>query len=599
MNRDLTINLRINAPTSENARAAAEAVSAVTAAARAGAVANESLAQSNQAVANTATAAAQGARNLGQTIASQSQQMRTATTGMRDFSASVESLDERFADFNRTARDLEQQLDRMEETRRRLVTADRQYLAGINRMIGGVTSLARSVVLLTAANEEDAASMLRMIARFESVAQALRGVISVVQGATTAWTAYATATALAGGTATLGGFAGFGLSAIGGGIATAAGVVGSAAATGAGYIPHVAAGTALASIGLPSAYQAFGVGESEGFVNQGYSSAQRWENPLSLFGSTWSARSNEQASRAGVRQMLGQQGYRRSQMMARQPYLIQQAQQEAALSGLGINYAMLGAGVGLQGGARGVAASEAGLSRIRDRLGEIGGTGNFDDTQDLGVQAEKRREILLLVEQEAQLERQRHDARMQASQEEINTARQRLSIAQQEAEVARQRLSFTRTGLADSDPRSQRELVQAVERAERGDTLSSRDRGALRRFGIRGYEDAILSGEEADIARNPQLQRIYQQQQGLNKPIEAEVKVSSELVVKLEQEFEAQKPVWEAELVKVLDEQFAKIQQAMKDNQEAISRAAAERIRFNMRASEGGGGGGGPIMGSY
>lgn len=596
MNRDLTINLKINAPTSENAKAASDAVAAVTTAARAGTAANTALAQSNQTVATTASAAAASARSLGQTIVSQSQSARTAASGNREYASSMERLDQKSNELEQGLKELNQQLNKMESDRKRLAAADREYLEGISRMVGGVTSLARSYVLLTAASEEDAASMLRMIARFESAAQAVRGLISVVQGATKAWAAYAMAAGAAGASTSLSGFAGFGLSAIGGGIATAAGVVGGAVASASGYIPHVAAGAYAGSMGLPAVYQGFGIGESQGFINQGYTSAQRWEDPFSLLGSTWNARSNEQASRAGVGRIVAQGQYANSQRAQRERYLLGQFQQQQSLYGADFSSKYTMAGIGLEGGARGIATAEAGLAAVRARRGEIG---NIDETSSLGLQAEQRSAVRQLLEQEMQLELQRNEARMQAAQEEIQTARQRLSIAQQEAEVARQRLGMIRTGLSGMNPGEQRELIQAVDRADRGENLNLRDRTAIRRAGLRGYDDIIQQSEEADIARNPRLAEIYAREQGINKPIEANVKAQSELVIKLEQNLETQKPVWQAEILAFLEKQAIDIREALKAEMDASVRAAEERVRLSQRAANGGGGGGGPVMGSF
>lgn len=595
MNRDLTINLKINAPTGENAKAASDAVAAVTTAARAGTAANTALAQSNQTVATTASAAAASARSLGQTIVTQSQSARTAASGNREYASSMERLDRMSSDLESGLKDLNDQLNKMEADRKRQIAAEREYFEGISRMVGGVTSLARSVVLLTAANEEDAASMLRMIARFESAAQAVRGLISVVQGATKAWTVYAAAAAAAGGTATLSGFAGFGLSSIGGGIATAAGVVGSAAGTAAGYIPQATAGTYAGSFGLPAVYQAFGIGESEGFINQGYTSAQRWEDPFVLLGSTWNARSNERISRAGIGRIIAQGQYANSQRAPRDRYALGQFQQQQALYGADFSSQYMMAGAGLEGGARGIATADAGLAAVRARQAEIG---NIDERSSLGLQAEQRSAVRQLLEQEMQLELQRNEARMQAAQEEIQTARQRLSIAQQEAEVARQRLGMIRTGLSGMNPGEQNELIRAVDRADRGENLNLRDRQAIRRAGLRGYDDVIQQSEEADIARNPRLAQIYAREQGINKPIEANVKAQSELVIKLEQNLETQKPIWQAEILSFLERQAIAIREALKAEMDAGFRAAEERARLSSRAQQAPGGGG-PMLGSF
>jgi hypothetical protein len=198
----------------------------------------------------------------------------------------------------------------------------------------------------------------------------------------------------------------------------------------------------------------------------------------------------------------------------------------------------------------------------------------------LQIQAETRREARQLLEQERTLTVQLYESRIQAAQEEIQTARERLSIAQRESEINRQRLNQTRSGMAGMDAGEQRELIRAVRSAEGGEYVNARGRAAIRGAGLRGFDDAIMRSEEQDIAKNPELLKIFQQQQGLNTKAEIDVKVNSELVVKLEQDFEKQKPLWEAELMKFLENQFAKIQDAITKEREAEMRAMEERIRL-------------------
>lgn len=583
MNRDLTINLRINAPTAENAKAASDAVAAVTTAARAGTAANTALAQSNQTVATTAAAAAASARSLGQTIVTQSQSARTAASGNREYASSMERLDQMSEELEQGIRDLNQQLNKMESDRKKLAAADREYLEGVQRLVGGVTSLARSVILLTAASEEDSAAMLKMIARFESVAQAVNGVIGVVQGATKAWTQYAIAAELAGGVASMGGFA----SKLGG-TGTAFGAILGA---GAG----LAGGAALAIEGVSDYFTGDGRSSSGDFIANSLGSFAGMfgtEAAGSLFAPYARMNYNQQVTN----RMLSAGSQRAAGILQRDRFLVNQFQQQQGLYQADFSSQYTIAGIGLDGGARGIASADAGLAAVRARQAEIG---NIDERSSLGLQAEQRSAVRQLLEQEMQLELQRNEARMQAAQEEIQTARQRLSIAQQEAEVARQRLGMIRTGLSGMNPGEQNELIRAVDRADRGENLNLRDRQAIRRAGLRGYDDVIQQSEEADIARNPRLAAIYAREQNINAPIEANVKAQSELVIKLEQNLETQKPIWQAEILSFLEKQAIAIQEALKAEMDAGFRAAEERSRLSRRASEGGGGGGGPMMGSF
>jgi hypothetical protein len=479
------------------------------------------------------------------------------------------NFDERFDQQVGRLTELESSFDQAATARRRLASADREYLEGVQRMIGGVTSLARSFVLLTAANDEDAAAMLKTIARFESVAQAINGVIGVVQGATKAWQQYAIAAELAGGVATLGGFT----ARTGGmGIAIAGAAVGSAAIASAG---------ALAVEGISDYFSGDTVSTSGDYL-AGFG-ANFWEYmPRMPFG--YSKPFNQLAqSNYKTERMVEGRSRSSNALLQRQRFLVNQYQTGEAYFQSDFTDSQLRAGVGLEGGQRGMSVARAGLSSVMSRRFTLS-TGK--ETDDLQVQAETRRESRQLLEQERTLTVQLHESRIQAAQEEIQTARERLSIAQRESEINRQRLNQTRSGMAGMDAGEQRELIRAVRAAEGGEYVNARGRAAIRGAGLRGFDDAIMRSEEQDIAKNPELLKIFQQQQGLNSKAEIDVKVNSELVVKLEQDFEKQKPIWEAELMKFLENQFVKIQEAIKKEREADMRAAAEQARLQQQARD-------------
>lgn len=630
MNRDLTVNLRINTST-ENAKAVSDTVAAVTSATRAGTTASNAYTQAQQSATVASAAAAQSAQKVGQAIASQGQQVAAASSSLRSYSGSVSKLDEGFAELEEGLKALHAEFDRQDEARRRLTAADQKMLSGVKETMNGITSLARSVVLLVAANEDQATSMLKIIATFESVAQAVKGVISIVSGATKAWQAYTAAAAAAavasrftfsgaGGQAGKAGVSvagqvlgGVSAGVAGGAVAGLGGqVLGGVSAGGAGGAAAGAAGTfgtyALGATGLATAalhagpirltaplivgsmvgfgaYQGasrlFGVGESEGFVNQGFGTAQRFESLPYLFFSTWRARSSEQASRARVNEMLSQQQIRARQRLSNDAFSVREYENQSALFSQDMSFEMLRAGIGLEGGRRGVATSERGLAMIQERRQQIGAIG---ETESLSMQAQKRTELRQLLEQENNLEIQRNESRVQAAQEEIRTAKERLSIAQQESEVAKQRLDMTRTSLSSMNRGEQNQLVQAVGIARQGGYLSDRQRGLIRRAGLRGFDDAIQSSEEQDIGSNPQLRAIFEMQRELNKPIEAKVKAESELVIKLEQDLERQKPIWQAELMAFLERQAKAMTEALKAEREMMMRAIEERIRLNDQA---------------
>lgn len=473
------------------------------------------------------------------------------------------NFDERFDQQVGRLTELENAMDQAATTRRRLASADREYLEGVQRLVGGVTSLARSFILLSAANEEDAAAMLRMIAKFEAVAQAVNGVIGVVQGATKAWQQYAIAAELAGGAATVGGFAartaGTGLGLLS--------VVGS----GIGYL----GGWNVASQAVSNFFS--GRNETTGYDRvagalSGFAGSFAEGSAGSLF-RPYESLAYSQRKTNRMEQMRSQ---RAAGILQQQQFQVGRYQTGEMLFQSDLSDAQLRAGVGLEGGRRGMAVAQAGLNQVVARR-----FGRFtNETDDLQIQAETRREARQLLEQERTLTVQLYESRIQAAQEEIQTARERLSIAQRESEINRQRLNQTRSGMAGMDAGEQRELIRAVRSAEGGEYVNARGRAAIRGAGLRGFDDAIMRSEEQDIAKNPELLKIFQQQQGLNTKAEIDVKVNSELVVKLEQDFEKQKPLWEAELMKFLENQFAKIQDAITKEREAEMRAMEERIRL-------------------
>jgi hypothetical protein len=138
-------------------------------------------------------------------------------------------------------------------SQQQLTQSSRRALTAVSQLTTGVTQLARSYVLLTVSKEDNLKVALQTIARFEAIAQAIRGTITVLQQSTTLWrelNRVMNAGATASGAASI-------VSAIGGGVAGgAAGMAGSAgqvaargAAAGAGRdilatVAGTAAGTA-------------------------------------------------------------------------------------------------------------------------------------------------------------------------------------------------------------------------------------------------------------------------------------------------------------------------------------------------------------------
>lgn len=124
------------------------------------------------------------------------------------------------------AKSAREQLD----AQQKLAAAQRNLLEGAKQTAGGMMMLVRSSLLMNAANTKSTEETLRMLAAFQSVYDLFSGSISVIQGVTKSYQAYAAAvTAAAAANKTLGVAAGANVLGMGatalGGVAAAAGGV--------------------------------------------------------------------------------------------------------------------------------------------------------------------------------------------------------------------------------------------------------------------------------------------------------------------------------------------------------------------------------------
>ena len=112
----------------------------------------------------------------------------------KQFRARAKAISDRERDEKQSAtaaqRTVEKAARDYESAQGRVKAANRMAVESGKMVFEGVTQLARGVVLLSAANEDDAQKMLKTLATFEAVAQTTKGLINFVQGASKAYEAY-------------------------------------------------------------------------------------------------------------------------------------------------------------------------------------------------------------------------------------------------------------------------------------------------------------------------------------------------------------------------------------------------------------------------
>lgn len=581
MNRDLTINLRVVTAGGENSRAASDAINTVTDAAKAATAATGTLAQAHTTAAAAASSMASAARNVGAVVASNSAAMRQASDGTREYATAMDRLDAKFAEIEEGIKGVNDSLDKMESDRKKLAATDREFLEGVQRLSNGLMSMARSVVLLTAANEEDAASMLRMIARFEAVGQALNGVMGVVQGATKAWQQYVIAAELAGGVASVGGFVGriagtgaAGASVIGG----AAGLLGGGALV-SQMIDNAVNGTnkTYASDAISGTLTGFaGAVNSVGWLGRAGSLFKPYEE--SYLSQQKTARMETELTE---RQRLNQ----RRDDFSRIAQIENMTKSQVAFE---TNLQQSQFVAGLQDPSRN--------PNWRDSFQSAYRTNTVTDKalQDRRIELEKSignegdltRDPVALARDKKELED--IDRRI------TDTARERLSIMQQEAETANRIVAAQREGLAQMSRGDARSLANAIKSASDG-SLTDKEIGLLRRNNIQGYDDVIRKSQEQIIASDANKSFIYRDQQQktnvdeLNKNYN--IAVNSEMVLKVQAEIDKTAPQWVSESMKFIQQQVERIKEEAKA---VITLQADEQRRqadANSKAKNGGPGG--------
>ena len=512
-----------------------------------------------------------------------------------------------------------EETNRLADARQKLASVDNKLMTGVTQLGSGITSLARSMVLLTAATDEDAAKMLIMLARFEAVVQAVKGITSVVRGATAVWNAYNKAAAIAatiGGAGMIGGRGGTAAGVAGGAIAGGAVAAGGEAAGGflttallgiragltelsplatSSAIGRTFLGGAAAGYGLTSAVNNLSMydmagrpltsGAMTGATNQGYGTWQSFETDA-LFGflpSTFAARSSEQASAAGVIRMQQQLAEREEMNSRASNRRIRDQRIGRAQFDIDTQQSMFLASI--QDPARNPNWRDQFVQQGRVNTAEIN-----------AIESRLRSSALTITKDDNAEAREKKDEERNQLSERLNElTRQRLSLMQQEAETANRIVASQRQSLAQMGSGDTRRLADAIRTAESGGELTARQIAMLRQNNIVGYDDQIRTNEERLISRDANARYIYENQREKTQVDELtrtfNVAVNSEMVLKVQSELDSSAPKWMSEAMKFLTQQVERIKTETTNliNQQFDN--AARKSEQNGKAQGGGGGG--------
>ena len=479
--RELNVILKLEAPSADNQRVASEVGKTVSQ------LQKEIDTQMRQAKRVVASAVedqekvATGSRKVSSSMAEQVKVSREAVQVSSDLARSTDEVTKKYSSFSAMAKDLSKDLDdqfksiedvveamereaealeEAQDAKRRLASANEKLVAGSKQLLQGTTQLARSAVLLTAANEENAEQALRMIARFEGVAQAMMGVITTVQAGKQVWDAYRNSVAAAQAvqvTSAAIGSAATTASAGAGGIAGR--TAGNAAAGAGGYGIAAGAGGLLAklaplapyakfaalNVALPAAVGAAGIWTGNQIGQRLYGLPDEFggagEN-ADAAAALRRARLTSQNSAFNLQLLRGTAGLSGIEQQ-RRANEIQTTQQQSLLSG------------------RGVFGAE-GLAQQRQALESL-----------------------------TQLASQRHQIEMRAAQEQITAAQQKYNIAKADVaeaerlqELKERQVSSVEQRVSSLNPFELRKVREAFRKQEAGEQLTAADAQRLQSTGL-------------------------------------------------------------------------------------------------------------------
>lgn len=616
MNRELTILLKLAAPGGENAKVASDVSKQVSAVQAAIEASNATARQTAAAIASSATSAS---TSIGTMAASASR----AASGMEKFSiagksavqvaaelqaevsrvkalfdaglATDEDLDNVEARLREVAGALEEVAEgwreeaaqasaaaraarEVETSKRRLVSANRAYLEGARQVIESVTSLARGFVLLGLVDEKNIEAALRKLAAFEALAQSVRGMIGLVQGATKMWQAYQAAVLAAAaadgvkavsGMGTVAGFAG---RLAGGGLAAAAGATGAAGlAAGGGLFVEGAYNWATGRTATPMADSIAGAfTRFAGMLPEGSAGSL-----FAPFESSYYSRQRMMRTEA--------EGNARFQMSSgRDAFLANQLRNRFELDQIGIAGAARLAGAGLQGTEREIAATQAAIAE-RAKRGHV--TSQIDETEDYGQQIaaiENKRQAIQdeIADQERLIELER-----KASTERIEAAQKNLTTAQRELEIANQRVQTTASSLLGFKGGDIQAVNEAARAARAGEDLNQKQIELLQRTQSPEFQAALARNTER-IVRERGLGGIIDPLKQDVAKLETEVKAKAELVVKVEQELSRQEPIWMERIQTLIKDLYKDLGEATEKRQAAMWAEMQETLRKQKKAQD-------------
>jgi len=433
------------------------------------------------------------------------------------------------------------------------IKADEQYrqsvrvststaVEGSKQALQGFTSLARGVVLLSAANEETAEKMAQTILKFEAGAQTIKGIVDVVQGGVKVWKAYTTAVqaaaaAEAAASAARGVTGAVGAGASGAGAAGLAGAgaagIGAAAAVPiaitAAAVSVVAATAMITNAGgsrdkASEAIRKTGMAEPEGWMSAALSKMTIGSAipgfGIDVTGGLGGMREQAFEAQARTRRMTPGSNTKAEQ----EARFADEIRLRGDLRNKLFENRMRGAGAAargsLTGGAadladiqaqRGVAdmalkerqAREAMMMQKGGRLNEAGIRRNItegDRSQAATDTTTALEKAISLREQERSIVEQIRSTRLSALDQELSKLNQAKQTQESILKTMQQGLQSATERFATSDPGEQRRILEAAEAKKAGKQITPHQLQALRGSGF--FEgDKQLDAEAERIAR--------------------------------------------------------------------------------------------------
>ena len=341
------------------------------------------------------------------------------------------------------------------------LASSQQLLSASKLALEGTVSLARGLVLLGVAQEDDLKKAIQMLARFEALAAVLRGSVPIVQSLAQAYKALGAAQAAA---AAVGGVRGVGGSAAGGLAGGAAGGLAGGAAAGVGAIGGLAAAGTAAVVGTLYAFSPLwreGLNELLGITNAAADAQAQITKKL-----------EKQA--AAIRDVEANAATSAGQRTAR--------------------FNMMHEGAGLAGN-RGSLETLARGDLLRAR-GAVSSAADAGGPTGLAVQTAANAQLLQALEQSKTVEREKLEIIKEQGRATLDRIRaEREGLQSQKAgllalaDAERGRLQTAAEHFEGLDPLQRQQLLDAAKAARAGQILDPGQRSLLRGSGITDLQD--------------------------------------------------------------------------------------------------------------